>query len=66
MTIAGFVVPGRGLAGFHSSKRQPLLRSRKLWEGVKLLSLAVIDIQGMPERNRKEPNREMPESGTTD
>ena len=53
MTIAGFVVLTGGLAGFHPSKRQPLPGTQKLWEGVKILSLAVITVQAMHEGNRK-------------
>ena len=49
MTIAGFVVLTGGLAGFHPSKRQPLPGTRKLWEGVRFLSNAVIAIQAMQE-----------------
>ncbi len=49
MTIAGFVVLTGGRAGFHSSKRQPLPGTQKLWEGVKFLSHAVIAIQAMQE-----------------
>ncbi len=49
LTIAGFAVTAAGLAGFHPSKRQPLPGRRKLWEGVKLLSYAVIAIQAMQE-----------------
>ena len=45
MTIATFVVLTGGLAGFHPSKRQPLPGTQKLWEGVKLLSYAVITIE---------------------
>ena len=60
MTVAGFVVLTGGLAGFHASKRQPLPGTQKLWEGVKLLSYAVITIQAMQDRdgaNRKETAR---------
>ena len=53
MIIAGFVVLTAGLAGFHPSKRQPLPGTQKLWEGVKILSLAVITVQAMHEWNRK-------------
>ncbi len=49
MTIAEFVVLTGGLAGFHPSKRQPLPGTRKLREGVKFLSRAVITIQAMQE-----------------
>ncbi len=49
MTIAGFAVTAAGLAGFHPSKRQPLPGTRKLREGVKLLSHPVIAIQAMRE-----------------
>ncbi len=49
LTIAGFAVTAAGLAGFHPSKRQPLPGTQKLWEGVKLLSYAVIAIQAMRE-----------------
>ncbi len=49
LTIAGFAVLTAGLAGFHPSKRQPLPGTQKLWEGVKLLSYAVIAIQAMEE-----------------
>ncbi len=63
MTVAGFVVLTGGLAGFHPSKRQPLPGTQKLWEGVKLLSYAVITIQAMQAMqdrdgaNRKETTR---------
>ena len=53
MTIAGFVVLTGGLAGFHPSKCQPLPGTQELWEGVKILSLAVITVQAMQEWNRK-------------
>ena len=53
MTIAGFVVLTGGLAGFHPSKRQPQPGMQELWEGVKILSLAVITVQAMHEWNRK-------------
>ena len=53
MTIAGFVVLTDGLAGFHPSKRQPLPGTQKLWEGVKILSPAVITVKAMHEWNRK-------------
>ena len=47
MTIAGFVVLTGGLAGFHLSMRHPLPGTQKLWEGVKLLSQAVVGTQAM-------------------
>ena len=59
-TIAGFVVLTGGLAGFHPSKRPPLPGTQKLWEGVKILSLAVIAIQAMQEWNRKKPKENAP------
>ncbi len=57
MTIAGFVVPAGGLAGFHPSKRQPLPGTQKLREGVKFLSHAVITIQAMQEWGGKVERR---------
>ena len=39
--IAEFAVNTARLAGFIPSKRQPLLRTRKLWEGYLILSLFV-------------------------
>ncbi len=47
MTIAGFVVLTGGLAGFLPSKRQVLPGTQKLWEGIRLLSLAVTAIHAM-------------------
>ena len=47
MTVARFVTLTAGLAGFHPSKRQPLPGTRKLWEGIRFLSGAVIAIQAM-------------------
>ncbi len=53
MTVAGFVALTGGLAGFHPSKRQPLPGTQKLWEGVRILSTAVIGIQAMQEWTEK-------------
>jgi len=47
MTVAGLVPPTGGLAGFHPLRRQPLPGTRKLREGVRLLSHAVIAIRAM-------------------
>ncbi len=52
MTIARFVVLAAGLAGFHPSKRRPLPGTRKLREGVRFLSHAVIVMQAMQDRDR--------------
>ncbi len=49
LTVAGFAVLAAGLAGFHPPERQPLPGRRKLREGVKPLSFAVIAIQAMRE-----------------
>ena len=54
MTIAGFVVPAGGLAGFHPSKRRPLPGTQKLREGMKFLSHAVIGIRAMQEWGKME------------
>ncbi len=53
MTIAGFVVLTGCLAGLLPSKRQSLPGTQKLWEGIRLLSLAVTAIHAMQEWNRK-------------
>ena len=57
MTIAGFVMLAGGLVGFHPSKRQPLPGRRKLWEGVRFLSNAVIGNQVMQEWESKPKRR---------
>jgi len=50
MTVVRFVTLTGGLAGFHPLRRQPLPGTRKLWEGVRLLSSAVIAIRAMRDR----------------
>ncbi len=59
MTIAGFVVPAGGLAGFHPSKRQKLPGTQKLREGVRFLSNAVIAMRAMQDRDRDRDGSEM-------
>ena len=55
MTTADFVVLTGGLAGFHPSRRQPLPGTQKLWEGVRILSHAVITIQAMQSWDETKP-----------
>jgi len=66
MTVARFVVLAAGLAGFHPSRRQPLPGTRKLWEGVKLLSSAVTAIQAMRDWDGSETEEEDTESSVMD
>ncbi len=58
MTVAGFVLLTGGLAGFHPSKRQPLPGTRKLREGVRILSRAVIAIRAMQDRDKSKSQGE--------
>ena len=57
MTVSRFVTLAGGLAGFHPSKRQPLPGTAKLWEGLRILMVAVTAIQASQEWNGK-PVRE--------
>ncbi|MCY4463277.1 MAG: hypothetical protein OXC26_23185 [Albidovulum sp.] len=45
MDIRTFVVLAAGLAGFHTSKRQPLPGTQKLWKGLKILWCSVNAVQ---------------------
>ncbi len=66
MTVAGFVLLAGGLAGFHPSKRQPLPGTRKLREGVRILSRAVIAIRAMQDRGGTETEGKNHESSVLD
>ena len=48
--IRTFVILTAGLAGFHPSKRQPMPGTKKLWQGMTLLSGAVLGYQAMRDR----------------
>ena len=63
MTIAGFVVLTGGLAGFLPSKCQALPGTQMLWEGIRLLSLAVTAIHAMQEWSRKSRKEMNPQNG---
>ena len=56
--IASFVALAGGLAGFHPSKRQPLPGTRKLREGVRFPSNAVIAIRAMRDRDGRKSEGE--------
>ncbi len=66
MTVARFVTLTGGLAGFHPLRRQPLPGTQKLWEGVRVLSSAVIAIQAMRDWERNRTERENTESSVID
>ena len=53
MNIRTFVVLATGLAGFHTSKRQPLPGTRKLWKGLKILWNGVNTVQALRKRKMK-------------
>ena len=43
MTISEFIVLAAEKAGLHPSKRQPFPGTQKLWEGLKILSIAIFE-----------------------
>ncbi len=53
MDIRTFVVLAAGLAEFHTSKRQPLPGTRKLWQGLKILWYGVNTLQAHRKWKRK-------------
>ena len=53
MDIRTFVVLAAGLAGFHTSKRQPLPGTQKLWKGLKILWNGVNVAQVLRKRKMK-------------
>jgi len=53
MDIRTFVVLAAGLAGFHTSKRQPLPGTQKLWTGLKILRISVKVVQARRKWKRK-------------
>ena len=48
--IRTFVILTAGLAGFHPTKRQPMPGTKKLWQGLTLLSGAVLGYQAMRDK----------------
>ncbi len=50
--IRTFVTLTAGLAGFHPSKRQPMPGTGKLWQGLSILSAAVLGYQAMRDRQQ--------------
>ena len=54
MDIRTFVALVAGQAGFHPSKRQPLPGTQKVWQGVKILSAAVIGWNALREWMKEE------------